>query len=106
MYKEINKISLEEDDKEIKQAAMNIPVANRLLGKMDIAKLTVASTAPISLAVWANAPARIKINTISMILLLAAPLQNCSIRLFRFPPFEKAIATIDAIKKATVIGIL
>lgn len=57
----------------MKQAARKIPAANRLPGRMDIARFTVASTAPIALAVWAKAPARMKINTISMILLLAAP---------------------------------
>ena len=73
---------------------------------MDIARFTVASTAPIALAVCAKAPARMKINTISMILLLAAPRQNCSIRLLNLPPLEIAIATIEEMTKATVIGIL
>ena len=91
---------------DIKQAARNIPAANRFPGRIDIARLTVASTAPIALAVWANAPARIKISTISMILLLAAPRQNCSIRLDSFPPLDMAIATTDDMTKATVIGIL
>ena len=91
---------------DMKQAARKIPAANRLPGRMDIARFTVASTAPIALAVWAKAPARMKINTISMILLLAAPRQNCSIRLLNLPPLEIAIATIEEMTKATVIGIL
>ena len=91
---------------DMKQAARKIPAANRLPGRMDIARFTVASTAPIALAVCANAPARMKINTISMILLLAAPRQNCSIRLLNLPPLEIAIATIEEMTKATVIGIL
>ena len=91
---------------DMKQAAKKIPAANRLPGRMDIARFTVASTAPIALAVCANAPARMKINTISMILLLAAPRQNCSIRLLNLPPLEIAIATIEEMTKATVIGIL
>ena len=41
-----------------------------------------------------------------MILLLAAPRQNCSIRLLNLPPLEIAIATIEEMTKATVIGIL
>ena len=90
----------------MKQAARKIPAANRLPGRMDMAKFTVASTAPIALAVWAKAPARMKINTISMILLLAAPRQNCSIRLLSLPPLEMAMATTEAMTKATVIGIL
>ena len=91
---------------DMKQAAKKIPAANRLPGRMDIARFTVASTAPIALAVCAKAPARMKINTISMILLLAAPRQNCSIRLLNLPPLEIAIATIEEMTKATVIGIL
>ncbi len=91
---------------EIKQAARKIPVANKLPGRMDIARLTVASTAPIAFAVWAKAPARMKINTISIILLLAAPRQNCSIRLLSFPPLDMAMATTEETTKATVIGIL
>ena len=67
---------------------------------------TVASIAPIAFAVWANAPARIKINTISMMFVLAAPLQNCSILLFSLPPLEMTIATTEDMQKATVIGIL
>ena len=91
---------------DMKQAAKKIPAANRLPGRMDIARFTVASTAPIALAVCAKAPARMKINTISMILLLAAPRQNCSMRLLNLPPLEIAIATIEEMTKATVIGIL
>ena len=91
---------------EIKQAARKIPAASRLPGRIDIARFTVASTAPIALAVWAKAPANIKIRTISIILLLAAPRQNCSIRLDSFPPLDMAMATTDEITKATVIGIL
>ena len=47
---------------EMKQAARNIPAANKLPGRMDMARFTVASTAPIALAVWAKAPARMKIK--------------------------------------------
>ena len=93
-------------DVEMKQAVMKIPVARRFPGKIERAKLTVASMAPIDLAVWAKAPANTNIKTMSMILLLAAPRQYCSIRLLSFPPLEIAIETIDASRKATVIGIL
>ena len=34
---------------DMKQAAKKIPAANRLPGRMDIARFTVASTAPLSL---------------------------------------------------------
>ena len=67
-------------ESEMKQAAKKIPAAKRFCGRIDIAKLTVASTAPIAFAVWANAPAMMKIKTINMMLLLAAPRQNCSTR--------------------------
>ncbi len=91
---------------EMKQAARKMPAARRFSGRMAIARLTVASTAPISLAVWAKAPARMKIKTISMMLLLAAPRQNCSMRWLRLPPFDPAMATTEASTKATVMGIL
>ena len=93
-------------ESEMKQAAINIPASKRLSGSTDKARLTVASTAPTAFAVWANAPARIKIHTMSMILLLAAPLQNRSIRLWSFPPEEMATATTEETRNATVIGIL
>ena len=91
---------------EMKQAAMKIPAARRLPGKRDMARFTVASTAPISLAVWAKAPAKMKMSTMSMMLLFAAPRQNCSTRAWSIPPFEPAIATTDERTNATVIGIL
>ena len=91
---------------DIKQAARKIPAASRFPGSMDIARFTVASTAPIALAVWAKAPANMKIRTMSIMLLLAAPRQNCSMRLDSFPPLDMAIATTEEMTKATVIGIL
>ena len=91
---------------EIKQAAIKIPAASKFSGNIANAKFTVASTAPIAFVVCAKAPAITKISTISIKLPLPAPLQYCSIRLFSAPPFENAILTIEAIEKATVIGIL
>ena len=91
---------------EITQAARKIPAASTLPGKMESVKLTVASTAPIALAVCANAPAKIKIITISIMLALAAPLQNSSMRLCNVPPLLIQTATIEDNTNATVIGIL
>ena len=93
-------------ESEMKQAAINIPASSRLSGRTDRARFTVASTAPTAFAVCANAPARMKIQTMSMMLLLAAPLQKRSIRLWSFPPEEMATATTEETRKATVIGIL
>ena len=83
-----------------------MPAASKSLGRMAIARWTVASTAPIAFAVSAKAPARMKMRTISMMLLFAAPRQNCSTRLLSGPPFERATATIDETTNATVMGIL
>ena len=93
-------------DSEIKQAAMNIPASSKLSGRTAKARFTVASTAPTALAVWAKAPARMKIHTISMMLLFAAPLQNKSTRLCNLPPEDIATATTDDTRNATVMGIL
>ena len=63
-------------DREIKQAAINIPASSRLSGRICNVRLTVASIAPICLALCAKAPARINIHIISRIFLLAAPTEN------------------------------
>ena len=60
-------------DKEIKQAAIKIPAKSRLSGRMCKVRLTVASMAPIALADWAKAPARINIQIIKRIFLSEAP---------------------------------
>ena len=52
---------------EMKQAARNSPANNMLLGKSVSDRLTVASMAPITLAVLAKAPARMNIHIISII---------------------------------------
>ena len=63
-------------DNEMKQAAMNIPANSKLSGRMCSVRLTVASMAPICLALCAKAPARMKIHIIRRIFLLAAPTEN------------------------------
>ena len=62
-------------ESEMKQAARKMPASSRLSGSRRSVRLTVASMAPISLALWANAPARMKIQIISMMFLLAAPME-------------------------------
>ena len=73
-------------ESEMKQAARKMPASSRWSGSRRSVRFTVASMAPISLALWANAPARMKIQIISMIFLLAAPMEYCSMRSFRLSP--------------------
>ena len=73
-------------ESEMKQAARKMPASSRWSGRRRSVRFTVASMAPISLALWANAPARMKIQIISMIFLLAAPMEYCSMRSFRLSP--------------------
>ena len=63
-------------DREMKQAAINIPASSRLSGRICRVRLTVASIAPICLALCAKAPARMNIHIIRRIFLLAAPTEN------------------------------
>ena len=51
-------------DNEIKQAARKSPANSILPGNSVSERLTVASIAPITLALWAKAPARINIQII------------------------------------------
>lgn len=67
---------------------------------------TVASTAPMLLAVAAKAPASIKMTIINMIVSLAAPLQNKETLSMSLPPLEAKIAMAEVIRNATEIGIL
>ena len=65
---------------ETKQAATNNPASTSCAGRKESVRFTVASTAPISLAVEAKAPARMNIHIISMILSLAAPRVRTAMR--------------------------
>ena len=60
-------------DNDMKQEARKIPASSRLSGSSRSVRFTVASMAPMALADWAKAPARINIQSISMIFLFAAP---------------------------------
>ena len=59
---------------EMKHAARNNPASSILPGNSVRARLTVASMAPMILAVWAKAPAKMKIQIMSIICPVAAPL--------------------------------
>ena len=73
-------------DIEMKQAAMNIPANRRLGGRTLRVRSTVASMAPISLAVSANAPARTNIHIISSTLWFPAPEEKTEIFSSKFFP--------------------
>ena len=62
----------------IKHAITNNPAIKRFLGKIEMPRFTVDSTAPISLATCTKAPANINIIIINITLLSPAPLQNVS----------------------------
>ena len=55
-------------DRDIKQAARKRPASSMLPGMTDNVRLTVASILPIIFAELANAPAKTKIHSISIIL--------------------------------------
>lgn len=93
-------------DRDMKHAAMNIPANNRLLGSICSVRFTVASMAPMLLADWANAPAKIKIQIINIIFPFEAPAEKCTIRSFNVLPRDIRIEKADDIRKATVIGTL
>ena len=93
-------------DSDIRQAARKMPGSNRLPGKAFSVKPTIASMLPISLAEQANAPAKTKIHSISIMLLVLAPLLKMLMRSAKGLPLDVAIAYMLDIMKATVMGIL
>ena len=93
-------------DSDMKHDARKIPAKSRLSGSSCRVRFTVASMAPIVLAVCANAPARMNIHIISMIFLLAAPIENCRMRSLRLSPLVVAMAYAEAVMNATVMGTL
>ena len=78
-------------DIEMKQAVKKRPAKSIEPGITRKVRFTVASMAPISCAVCANAPARMNIHTIRSILGLPAPSENVSMRL-RNGPLEMITA--------------
>ena len=71
-------------ERDMKQVARKSPGRSILSGNSDSIKSTVASTEPMALADWAKAPASMKIHSMSMMLLLLAPLLKMS-TLWRSP---------------------
>lgn len=70
------------------------------------ARSTVASTAPLCLAIAAKAPAKMKIHTMYSTFEDPASFEKISIFCEILFPFNVNAAHIDAIIKATLIGIL
>ena len=93
-------------DIEMKHDAMNRPAYSSFPGRTLRARFTVASIAPISLAVDAKAPASTNIHIIRSTFLLPAPsekiltLSSCDF------PRVISIAYIEAMRKAAEIGTL
>jgi hypothetical protein len=87
------------------QAETKRPAKRNCVGNMAKVRLTVASTAPIAFAEDANAPARIKIHTISSIFLCPAPLENSVIRSDSLIPLVRRIAIIDMVMKMISISL-
>ena len=70
---------------EMKHEAMNKPASSICGGRRRSDRFTVASMAPIDLAVAAKAPARMKIQIMSKRLELPAPREKMSMRRPMFP---------------------
>ena len=93
-------------EREMMQAARKTPASTILAGSRESVRFTVASTEPMYLADWANAPASTKIHTIIMMLLWAAPREKRSIRSAKLRGRQTTKAQVQAAMKATVTGIL
>ena len=93
-------------ESEMKQAAMKRPGIIMLTGRTLNVKLTVSSIHPAVLAEFAKAPAIMNIHAISMMSFAPAPMQKESILCLKALPLDTAIAYMQAVMKAIVIGIL
>ena len=92
-------------DIETKQEARNSPESRSFPGSIIRVRLTVASIAPISFAVPANAPARMKIQSIISTFGCPAPFENMAIRL-SILPLVIIMAYTEAMRKADATGTL
>ena len=92
-------------ERDMRQAARKMPGSNKVLGSELSVKPTMASMLPICLAELAKAPAKTNIHSISIMLLVLAPLLNTLMRSTRGLPVDVAMAYILEIMKATVMGI-
>ena len=93
-------------ESEMMHVARKTPASTILAGNRERVRFTVASMAPMYLAPWAKAPARMKIHTIIMMLLCAAPRENLSIRSENRRGRQTTNAQAQAAMKAVVTGIL
>ena len=93
-------------DIEMKQAARKRPANSSFPGNILRARLTVASIAPISLAVVAKAPANTNIHIIRSTFLFPAPSENIAILCSNVFPLQMRMAYIDASRNAADMGIL
>ena len=73
-------------EREMKQAARKMPASSSCSGTMSRVRLTVASMAPMVLAPWAKAPARMKIQTMRSMFLFDAPWEKQLSRSSRVSP--------------------
>ena len=89
--------------RETKQEAINNPQSIIFMGIKLRVIVTVASMAPICLAVDANAPARIKINTMVMISSFAAPLAKTAKRDSMFFSLTMKMEYKHAIRNETIM---
>ena len=86
-----------------KHDAMNIPHSIIFMGTKLRVRFTVASIAPICLAVAAKAPARMKMRIIVMISSFAAPLASTAKRYSMLLPLNISMAYRHAARKDTII---
>ena len=93
-------------DSEMKHEATKSPGTMNCSGRYFKVSPTVASTDPVSLARVANAPARMNIHTIYMTWDDPACRENISMRLVSGFPLEMTTAHADAMRSATLMGIL
>ena len=89
-----------------KQAVTNRPAGTMLPGRTLSTALTVASTAPMALAALEKHPASMKMTIIIIMLPLAIPPVNSSMRRLRLQPRVMPMATVQASMNATRTGIL
>ena len=91
---------------DVRQAAIKSPANAIFAGRIRSVKSTIAPAAPISFAVAAKAPANMKIQTISIRLVLPAPREKIVTRSFKEIPRVTATATIAVITKINSNGAL
>ena len=93
-------------DMEMKQAPRKSPASSIRSGSSHSVRSTVAWIHPNCLAVCAKAPASTNIHIICMILPELAPWLNVRIRWANGIPPLTATANTEAVRKATLMGIL